>query len=96
MARSVKKGPFVDHHLLEKVESAQKSGDRKLIKTWSPIPGLEELMGQYGLPGLIYPKLGATSILLGPAVILCCVLLVAVFPALRIRRLEAVQAIHAV
>ena len=35
MARSVKKGPFIDHHLLEKVESAQKSGDRKLIKTWS-------------------------------------------------------------
>jgi small subunit ribosomal protein S19 len=35
MARSVKKGPFVDHHLLEKVESAQKTGDRKLIKTWS-------------------------------------------------------------
>ena len=35
MARSVKKGPFVDHHLLEKVDTAQKSGDRKLIKTWS-------------------------------------------------------------
>ena len=59
-------------------------------------PGLEELMGQYGLPGLIYPKLSATSILLGPGVILGCVLLVAVFPALRIRRLEAVQAMHAV
>jgi ABC-type lipoprotein release transport system permease subunit len=59
-------------------------------------PGLKELMGQYGLPGLIYPQLSATSILLGPGVILCCVLLVAVFPALRIRRLEAVQAMHAV
>src|SRR4249920_2646943 len=35
MARSVKKGPFIDHHLAEKVESAQKTGDRKLIKTWS-------------------------------------------------------------
>jgi len=35
MARSVKKGPFIDHHLMEKVESSQKSGDRKLIKTWS-------------------------------------------------------------
>ena len=35
MARSIKKGPFVDHHLLEKVDNAQKSGDRKLIKTWS-------------------------------------------------------------
>jgi len=35
MARSVKKGPFIDGHLLSKVAEAQKSGDRKLIKTWS-------------------------------------------------------------
>jgi small subunit ribosomal protein S19 len=35
MARSVKKGPFIDGHLLAKVDAAQKSGDRKLIKTWS-------------------------------------------------------------
>ena len=35
MARSVKKGPFVDSHLLDKVQGAQSSGDRKLIKTWS-------------------------------------------------------------
>ena len=35
MARSVKKGPFVDTHLLEKVQGATASGDRKLIKTWS-------------------------------------------------------------
>jgi len=35
MARSVKKGPFVDDHLVAKVTTAQKSGDRKLIKTWS-------------------------------------------------------------
>ena len=35
MARSVKKGPFIDDHLLHKVVDAQKSGDRKLIKTWS-------------------------------------------------------------
>jgi small subunit ribosomal protein S19 len=35
MARSVKKGPFIDGHLMAKVELAQKSGDRKLIKTWS-------------------------------------------------------------
>ncbi len=35
MARSIKKGPFVDHHLLEKVDAATKNGDRKLIKTWS-------------------------------------------------------------
>jgi small subunit ribosomal protein S19 len=35
MARSVKKGPFIDDHLVAKVVTAQKSGDRKLIKTWS-------------------------------------------------------------
>ncbi len=35
MPRSVKKGPFVDDHLLKKVEAAKSFGDRKLIKTWS-------------------------------------------------------------
>jgi small subunit ribosomal protein S19 len=35
MARSIKKGPFVDGHLNDKVMAAAKSGDRKLIKTWS-------------------------------------------------------------
>jgi small subunit ribosomal protein S19 len=35
MARSLKKGPFIDDHLLEKVEAAAKSGDRRVIKTWS-------------------------------------------------------------
>ena len=35
MARSIKKGPFIDGHLMKKVEAAQSSGDRKLIRTWS-------------------------------------------------------------
>ena len=35
MARSIKKGPFVDDHLIKKVEQAQESGSRKVIKTWS-------------------------------------------------------------
>ncbi|NOQ45492.1 MAG: 30S ribosomal protein S19 [Desulfobulbaceae bacterium] len=35
MSRSVKKGPFIDDHLLKKVENAQESGSRKVIKTWS-------------------------------------------------------------
>jgi small subunit ribosomal protein S19 len=35
MARSVKKGPFVDHHLLKKVESARAVSDKRPIKTWS-------------------------------------------------------------
>jgi len=35
MARSVKKGPFVDDHLQKKVDSANKANDRKMIRTWS-------------------------------------------------------------
>ncbi len=35
MPRSVKKGPFVDHHLQKKVEVAQKGGSKRPIKTWS-------------------------------------------------------------
>jgi small subunit ribosomal protein S19 len=35
MARSLKKGPFVDHHLIKKVEEAKKAGSKRSIKTWS-------------------------------------------------------------
>ncbi len=35
MARSIKKGPFVDDHLLRKVMKARETNDRKVIKTWS-------------------------------------------------------------
>ena len=35
MPRSLKKGPFIDLHLLKKVEKAVESGDKKPIKTWS-------------------------------------------------------------
>lgn len=35
MARSIKKGPFIDDHLLKKVEEARQADDRRLIKTWS-------------------------------------------------------------
>ena len=35
MARSIKKGPFVDLHLIKKVEAAQKTNDKRPIKTWS-------------------------------------------------------------
>jgi small subunit ribosomal protein S19 len=33
--RSMKKGPFVDHHLEKKVETMNRERDRKVIKTWS-------------------------------------------------------------
>ena len=35
MARSLKKGPFADEHLLKKVDAVVKSGDKTVIKTWS-------------------------------------------------------------
>ena len=35
MGRSSKKGPFVDDHLLEKIQRARQGNDRKPIKTWS-------------------------------------------------------------
>ncbi len=35
MARSLKKGPFVDHHLLAKVDKANAEGGKKPVKTWS-------------------------------------------------------------
>ena len=35
MARSLRKGPFIDDHLAKKVVEAQDTGSRKVIKTWS-------------------------------------------------------------
>jgi len=35
MARSIKKGPFVDHHLMAKVDKARGANDKRPIKTWS-------------------------------------------------------------
>ena len=35
MARSVRKGPFVDDHLLKKVHAQMRSNDRRVIRTWS-------------------------------------------------------------
>ena len=35
MPRSLRKGPFVDHHLVKKVEEAQAANSKRPIKTWS-------------------------------------------------------------
>ncbi len=35
MARSLKKGPFIDDHLLKKVLKAKETNDKRVIKTWS-------------------------------------------------------------
>ncbi|MDR2430779.1 MAG: 30S ribosomal protein S19 [Candidatus Margulisbacteria bacterium] len=35
MARSAKKGPFCDEHLLSKIQKMNSAGEKKLVKTWS-------------------------------------------------------------
>ena len=35
MGRSTKKGPFVDHNLLEKVQKMNTAGEKKVVKTWA-------------------------------------------------------------
>ena len=35
MARSIKKGPFVDAHLLKKIETVRATNDKRSVKTWS-------------------------------------------------------------
>ena len=35
MARSIKKGPFIDQHLLRKVETMNASRDKRVVRTWS-------------------------------------------------------------
>lgn len=35
MARSLRKGPFVDHHVLDKVNKQEQAGTKKPMKTWS-------------------------------------------------------------
>jgi small subunit ribosomal protein S19 len=35
LARSIKKGPFIDDHLVKKLQIMEESGERKVIKTWS-------------------------------------------------------------
>ena len=35
MARSIKKGPFCDDHLMKKAQAAKENNDKKIIQTWS-------------------------------------------------------------
>jgi len=59
-------------------------------------PGMAEIYAQFGLPGVITPKLSFQALTVGPAVIFVFTLAAALYPALRIRRLQPVEAMHAV
>lgn len=58
-------------------------------------PGLEELAAGFNLPGRMYPRLTPWSVLIGPLVVFAFTVLAAVYPALRLRRLEPVEAMRA-
>lgn len=58
------------------------------------IPGSDEIMKAYGLSGRLYPKLSFLSASLGPLAVLCITGLSALFPALKIRKMNPVEAMH--
>ena len=59
-------------------------------------PGMEEMAARYNLPSKMYPALTPVSVLLGPVVVFVGCLMAAIYPALRLRRLEPVAAMRAV
>lgn len=58
------------------------------------IPGSDEIMKAYGISGRLYPKLSFLSASLGPLAVLCITGLSALFPALKIRKMNPVEAMH--
>ncbi len=60
------------------------------------MPGLEEAMARYNLPGSIYPKITALGFLLGPSIVCLGALVASIYPALRLLWLQPVQAMRAV
>jgi len=58
-------------------------------------PGMEELAGKFNLPDRVYPQASAPAILLGPTIVFIATLLAALYPALRLRWLQPVEAMRA-
>ncbi len=59
-------------------------------------PGMEEMASKFNLPSRFYPSVGWISALLGPGLVMLFSVLASVYPALRIRRLEPLEAMRAV
>ncbi len=58
------------------------------------ISGAEEMLKEYGLPSRLYPRLSIISAVTGPLAVFVITFISAVFPALKIRRIEPVEAMH--
>jgi ABC-type lipoprotein release transport system permease subunit len=59
------------------------------------IPGVEELARQFGLPERMYPRLSLLSVAVGAGIVLLITSVTALYPALKIRRLDPVGALAA-
>lgn len=66
-----------------------------LSQTGFTYPGMEEMSAKFNLPSRIYPPLSFGSAILGPASIFAASLVAALYPALRLRRLQPVEAMGA-
>ena len=58
-------------------------------------PGMDELAANFNLPDRFYPQVTPLALFLGPAVVFAGALLAAIYPALRLRWLEPVEAMRA-
>jgi len=59
-------------------------------------PGMEEMMERFNLPGAMYPAVSVFSMMLGPSVVFLFCMLASIYPALRLLRLQPVEAMRAV
>ena len=59
-------------------------------------PGMEEMTAKFHLPSRFYPQISVPSLLIGPMVVFMFTILAAVYPALRLRKLNPVEAMRAV
>ena len=59
------------------------------------IPGMEEMAAQFNLPDRMYPQTSFLTLLLGPSVVFLFTVLSAIYPALRLHRLQPVMAMRA-
>ena len=66
-----------------------------LGQTGFTYPGLEEMAGKFNLPGRIFPQVSLIGLFAGPLFVLIASIAASLYPALRLRRLEPVEAMRA-